>query len=40
LDLFVSLGPQELEAIVDQGLVQVDTVVGEEKATVARDFDT
>lgn len=40
LDLLVAALTEEVEAVVDQGLVQVDTVVRQEEATVAGDFDT
>lgn len=38
LDLLVSSLPQELQAVVDQGLVQVETIVGQEETSVAGDL--
>lgn len=39
LDLFVPLLAEKVEAVVDERLVEVDAVVGEEEAAVAGDFD-
>jgi len=38
LDLLVLLLAEEVKTVVDKGLVEVDTVVGEEVATVAVDL--
>lgn len=40
LDLLVTLFTQKVETVGDQGLVEVDTIVCEEIATVAGDFCT
>jgi len=40
LDLLVTLFTQKVETVGDQSLVEVDTVVCEEVATVAGDFCT
>ena len=40
LDLLVPSLPQELQAVVDQSLVQVETVVGQEETSVTGDLGT
>jgi hypothetical protein len=39
LDLFVPLLTEKVETVVDQRLVEVDAVVGEEEAAVAGNLD-
>ena len=39
LNLFVPLLTEKVETVVDESLIKIDAVVGEEEAAVAGDFD-